>query len=334
MTGNIDKRPLITVVVPVYNVEQVLHESIDSLIDQTYTNIEIILVDDGSTDSSGSIADDYARKDSRITVIHQTNSGLSEARNSGIRKACGRFITFLDSDDVLAKEYVEHLYDTMIETHADISVSGILPFDDSKGVASAYARKKRDTARNNGTIITFDSETALIDILYMNHMAVNAFGKLYKIELFDDICYPPGKLYEDIGTTVRLFNKAHCISFVEYQDCFYRIRKGSIQHSGFSVKQLDLIDNIEDFYPLIRKQYPKAIPAYKSKMVSAAFNIYMKTSEHSTEQRLWRNRLWTIIMTYRRAVIRDADARPLARIACLLSYLGPHVTRMVYLLTR
>lgn len=334
MNQNTDSRPLITVVVPVYNVERVVGESVDSLIGQTYTNLEIILVDDGSTDSSGVIADEYAARDPRVTVIHQDNAGLSEARNSGIRQAHGRYITFLDSDDALTPQYIEHLYDALASTHADISVSGILSFRDDKGVASAYEKKQHDAARNSGTIITFDSREALIDILYMNHMAVAAFGKMYRLDLFDDIRYPAGKLYEDIGTTVRLFDKANRIAFIEYQDCFYRIRKGSIQQSGFSPNQMDLIDNIEGFRPLLEQHYPDAIAAYKSKIISAAFNLYMKTDERSSGQTSYRLRLWNIISAYRGDVMRDGQARTIARIACMISYLGPYAVRAIYRLAR
>ncbi|PLS24543.1 glycosyltransferase family 2 protein [Bifidobacterium imperatoris] len=333
MSHSIEK-PLITVVVPIYNVERVISESIDSLVRQSYADLEIILVDDGSTDSSGDIADDYADKDSRIIVIHQANAGLSEARNRGIQESSGRFIAFLDSDDVLAPEYIEHLYNTLDKTHADIAVSGILPFDDDKGVASAYEEKQHDTNRNSGKIITFDSRSALIDILYMNHMAVAAFGKLYRIDLFEGIRYPAGKLYEDIGTTVRLFDKSQCIAFVEYQDCFYRIRKGSIQQSGFAPNQMDLIDNIEDFYPLIEEKYPEAIPAYKSKLISAAFNLYMKTEEGNIRQEMYRQCLWDTIKKYRFSVIRDPRARTAARFASIISYFGPRILRAMYRITR
>jgi glycosyltransferase involved in cell wall biosynthesis len=322
--------PLISVVVPIYNVEDVLRAAVDSLLLQSYRNLDIILVDDGSTDSSGHLADSYLDTDSRVQVIHQANGGLSAARNTGISRASGLLITFLDSDDILASDYILHLYEAMSQTDADISVSEILPFKDSDN--DEFIDKSRESKRlNNSTELKiYNSETAIIDLLYMRNITSSAFGKLYKKSLFTEIEYPVGKLYEDIGTTVALFDTANRIVVINNQDYYYRLRSGSIQRSGFSMEQMDLIKNIESFFPLIQNKYPKALPAYKSKMVSAAFNLLLKTENHTFMLEPEQKYLWKYVCKYRANVLFDLKARKKARIASLISYLGIKSVRLMY----
>ena len=122
------EKPLISVIVPVYNVKQYLRRCVDSILKQTYENIEIVLIDDGSTDESGAICDRYAQKDVRVKVIHKENGGLSDARNKGMQEARGEYFAFVDSDDYIAKDYIAYLFELIVENKAQISLCGYLKF--------------------------------------------------------------------------------------------------------------------------------------------------------------------------------------------------------------
>lgn len=210
---------LISVVVPVYNVEKYLERCVKSIIEQTYMNLEIILVDDGSTDESGTICDRNAARDNRIKVIHQFNGGLSDARNKGISVASGKYICFVDSDDWLNKDAISRMHYLAYTSDADIVDFGYFICDDSSSEPFNYHRE-------DCRIV--DKEEALI--LLAEDIKIHSFtwSKFYKSELFSDIRFPKGETYEDIKTTYRLFLKASKIYFSNEILYFYYQRKGSI----------------------------------------------------------------------------------------------------------
>ena len=196
MTRVSNKEPLISIVVPVYKVEKFLEKCIDSIINQTYKNLEIILVDDGSPDNCGKICDEYAKKDKRIKVIHQQNGGLSAARNTGITKATGKYISFIDSDDYIEKDYIELLYTTIKQSKADIAIgSHTVIYDTGTKLQKATGEKS-----------ILKPKEVLERILYDNNIDYSAWAKLYKIELFTNIKYPEGRLFEDAATTYKLID--------------------------------------------------------------------------------------------------------------------------------
>ncbi len=191
--------PLISVVVPVYKVEEYLNKCVDSIINQTYKNLEIILVDDGSPDNCPKICDEYAKKDNRIKVIHKTNGGLSDARNAGIKEARGQLIGFVDSDDYIDNRMYEYLYGLIKKYDADISNCGFRNF----GIIN------EDSPVPKKEIVLNTSES--LKMLAENTIVSNyAWNKLYKKELFinNNIEYPVGKIMEDIATTYKLFESA------------------------------------------------------------------------------------------------------------------------------
>lgn len=319
--------PLVSVVIPVYNVEPYLHECVASVVEQTYTNIEIILVDDGSTDSSGTLCDEFALSDSRICVFHKKNGGLSDARNYGILRSHGSLISFIDSDDYVSPDYIMHLYQALVRGKTDIAATSICIFREGK----LPKEHKRDTADFH----VYDACEALEDMLYMRHLEPNAFLKIYKRELFDTIQYPVGKLYEDIATTTKLIDKAGRIAYLDEKDYYYRIRPNSIQTASFNPKKLDLLDQLNVVKSIVQTKYPSAINAYFSKEQSALFNLYMNISPDDTKEMLEiADGLWNGIKKNRISVLRDGEARPDARIASLLSFSGPSLCRCIYRLVR
>lgn len=194
---------LISIVVPVYNVEAYAEQCIESILNQSYKNLQIILVDDGSTDRSGEICDFYRQRDSRIEVIHKKNGGLSDARNTGIKFVKAKYVTFADSDDILHEDYVDFLYKQLIEFDADIAICRYKRFTNIEETKEVEKKVKT---------VVFNSVEALKNLLYTPEIIPqSAYAKMYRTKLFEDIEYPVGKINEDIGTTYKLFYKAQRI---------------------------------------------------------------------------------------------------------------------------
>lgn len=225
---------LISIIVPVYNVEDYLCKCIESLINQTLKDIEIILVNDGSTDTSPQICDRYAKKDKRIKVIHKENGGLSDARNTGISVANGKFIAFLDSDDWVNLEMYEKLY-----SYACVNDADIVQCDFMK------VYNEENFSCNN-----IDTKTELhTGIQALNHLHGNRHGKtvvvwnkIYKKELFRDIRFPKGRIHEDEFIMYKILHKSNKIIDTNLPMVYYRQRNGSIMNSEFNIKRLDILD--------------------------------------------------------------------------------------------
>lgn len=239
--------PKISIIVPVYNVEQYLKKCIDSILIQTFKNIEVILVNDGSTDNCGEICDEYLSKDPRVRVIHQKNEGLSEARNAGINIAKGEYIGFIDSDDWIEPTMYEILYSLSIKYNADISTCLIKHHGKNQ---------KSNIEKSVNQVQVFNSQEA-IERLYNNSLSgFIACNKLYKRNLFEDIKYPKGRVYEDAAVMYRLFDQASKIVFINEQLYNYNHRDQSITRSGFSEKRFDIVLNYFETYSFMEKNYP------------------------------------------------------------------------------
>lgn len=219
---------LISIIVPIFKVEKELPQCIDSLINQTYKNIEIILVDDGSPDKCPAICDEYAKFDKRIRVIHKTNGGLSDARNTGIDVAVGEYIGFVDSDDYIDSQMFERLYYAAVENNCDISECYSISFND----------ETVPTAEYNNNVLLLDPLKWLTESNLKGFLNCVAWNKLYKKNLFNDIRYPKGKLNEDEATTYKLIYKSKKIARLSDKLYFYRKRSGSIMLSTMTEKRI------------------------------------------------------------------------------------------------
>lgn len=228
----------ISVVVPIYNVEKYLIKCIDSIINQTYKNLEIILVDDGSPDSSGKIAEDFKIKDSRIKVIHKENGGLSDARNVGIDNATGKYIVFIDSDDYVEKEFVEELYKALDE-NIKIAQCGIKKVNDNFEILEEYGYK--ESVKKSGSEMLKDTYTHKN---YLENTVV--WNKIYDINLFKNIRFPKGKIHEDEYTTYKLFYGQENIKVINKNLYNYRQAPDSITGKKYNLKRLDIIDAYEE----------------------------------------------------------------------------------------
>lgn len=214
-------RELISVIVPVYNVEKYLGECIESLICQTYTNIEILLVNDGATDSSPKICNYYQKIDQRIKVINTENGGLSAARNMGIANAKGAYFAFVDSDDFIEATMLETLFAHAEKSSADIVCCNY----DFYSETSKFQKTHKIKNRKN---MLYTSAQARDVLLYNNYYRCYAWNKLFRAELFEKIRFPEGCIYEDILTSYLLLEKANNILYITDDLYHYRIRSNSI----------------------------------------------------------------------------------------------------------
>ncbi len=229
--------PLVSVVVPVYKTFDYLNECMDSLINQTYTNIEIILVDDGSPDASPKLCDFYEKTDNRVRVIHKKNGGLSSARNAGIAVARGDYITFVDSDDIVSNDIIKTMVDIALKENASIVKIGL----------KRFTSPPKDLEPLDFSYQIFSSKTALDQIYIGLPQVISACGKLFRKELFENIKFPEGYNHEDEYTIPKLFLVATKIVFCESVLYYYMQRENdSIMRASFSSVKLDIIYVMEE----------------------------------------------------------------------------------------
>ncbi len=265
---------LVSVIIPVYKVEDYLDRCVQSVVNQTYKNIEIILVDDGSPDNCPAMCDEWAEKDSRIKVIHKKNGGLSDARNYGLDAADGEYISFVDSDDYVADHMIQKLYDTMQTDKSDLAMTNYLCFDDN-GSNFNYENK---LPIQNGIINKEEAFKTLFGDYHWHY--VIACSKLYKRFLFDGFRFPYGKLHEDLHTTHLIFDKCSLISLVHEPLYYYYQNNSSITHV-YSIKRLDAVDayiSRFDFFYKRQNYYCAAmnVKFMQEKLLTAQLSLDLK----------------------------------------------------------
>lgn len=228
----------VSIIVPVYNVEKYLNKCIDSILSQTFEDYELILVDDGSTDSSSQICDEYSRKDNRITVVHKKNGGSSSARNAGLDIAKGKYISFIDSDDYIDNRYIEILYRDIFNNKAEISICENIMF-------KKYVEKIPESINTNINILS--SKNALLNLYGKNRMTyVIVWGKMYKKSLFNNIRFPLNKINEDSFIIYKLYLKSEKIIYNSSKLYFYRQTENSIMNKKFTKKNFDDLEAFEE----------------------------------------------------------------------------------------
>lgn len=227
----------ISVIVPVFNVEKQLVRCVDSIVNQTYSTLEIILVDDGSTDSSGKLCDEISKKDSRIKVIHQSNKGLSGARNAGLDVMIGEYVFFVDSDDYLAIDTLEKLYHNLHRNNCDVMACGISYVWDEKTEEEAF------TSNSPGI---WSGHESIIQMMRTNNICTVAWNKLYKACLWQDVRFPEGCLHEDEATIYKVLYKSRLVAYMP--ECLYKYyqRPGSLMNAGLTGRYKDYMKAIRE----------------------------------------------------------------------------------------
>lgn len=241
-----NEQALISVIVPVYNVARYLDKCIDSIVKQTYENLEIILVDDGSTDQSGSLCDKWAKKDARIKVIHKENGGLSDARNVGVRHALGAYIGFVDSDDFIHPKMYELLYNAITLHHAEMAICNYRWIDDAGKTLKYFPDLKNEALEPEECL---DKLAKKHNVLY-----VTAWNKLYQKMILERHPFPKGRINEDEFTVHHFIAQCSKIATIE-DDCYYYLqRDNSIMSNAYSVKRLDAVYAMLDRYSFFRSR--------------------------------------------------------------------------------
>lgn len=310
---------MVSIVIPMYNVEKYLEKCIKSILNQTYSNLEIIFVDDGSPDRCGQICDEYAKKDKRIKVIHKENGGLSDARNIGIENSTGKYITFIDSDDYIDNCYIELLYNTLINNNADISIA-------SHRVL--YEKKCIDKSTNKE--FCGSSKEILEKILYDDGVDLSAWGKLYKIELFNQVKFPKGRVFEDSATTYKLVDLSNNIAVCSKPVYNYVIRNNSISNNEFSEKKLDLIISTKEMTDFIRNKYPDLEAGCNRRLMYAYLSTLTQLSKSKKVNKEIQTQLMSYIKNNRKTVLRDSRTPKRDKIGICSSLIGFDFYRFIW----
>lgn len=238
---------LISVIVPIYNVEKYLDRCVDSIINQTYKNLEIILVDDGSPDNCPKMCDDYAKIDNRIKVVHKENGGLSDARNAGMEVATGEYVSFIDSDDYISLDFYETLLETIVDNDSDIVECGVVKF---------YEDNNFDEYSDDLKVTNYDTLYALDGLINENPFKQHVWNKLYKSNIALDIPYAVGKLNEDEFWTYQIFGKAKKVTRINKTMYYYFQRGSSIMGNGYNIRRLDALEGKMNRQAYIEKNFP------------------------------------------------------------------------------
>lgn len=246
--------PKISIIIPVYKVEKYIDRCIKSVINQTYKNLEIIVVDDGSPDNCPSICDKWAERDSRIKVIHKNNGGLSEARNVGMKIASGELIGFVDSDDWISKEMYQLLFENMKENGSDISACGV------KTVWEDETESRFLTTQGKYVLNT---QEAMEAIVRENILKQPVWYKLYKAELVRDINFPVGKYHEDVFWSYQAIGRANKVSVFSTPCYYYFQRKNSIMGNKYSLKRFDVLEGKLERLKYIEINFPQLVDLTK-----------------------------------------------------------------------
>ena len=303
----------ISVIVPVYNVEAYLERCVESILKQTYTNFELLLINDGSTDQSGELCDQLALRDQRIRVIHKENGGLSDARNRGIDEASSDLIGFIDSDDYIDEDMYETLYSHLRKSNADLSMCG------------HYDVFHQIPEKQVSEIKTWElsSEEAIKMVMEAKILSVTAVNKLYKKELFNHLRFEVGKIAEDAFIMIRLLDQCQKVVATNEKKYYYVHRENSITTQKFSLKFLNVIEAYEQNANIIREHYPTITDVATMRLNWAYFYVLDRLLIDSDfKDKQLEDKLIHYLKQNRVNILRDArftNARKISFLALLFS---------------
>ena len=259
---------MVSVIIPIYNVEKYLEECVESVLYQTYQDLEIILVDDGSPDGCGAICDEYAQKDKRVKVIHKENGGLSDARNAGLDVCRGDYIVFVDSDDCIHPQMIERLYNLLMKYQTDMAICSFQDIEENE--MPLYAKYDAQ-----GKEYCFEKENIMNQLQSRNLLTVVAWNKIYKARLFENIRYPKGYIHEDEFIIHKLLHLCTRTVYTEEKLYYYRKRGDSIMGNISPKKIQDIYLAYEDRISFLEeKQYGRIITDTKLQLMHQITKYY------------------------------------------------------------
>jgi len=242
---------LVSIVVPVYNVGSYLERCLISVVNQSYRNLEIILVNDGSTDNSGEICERFQQNDDRIRLVRKENGGLSDARNSGLAHITGDYITFVDSDDILAQDFVAHMLNIAQKYDGDIVECKYVKFSEEIEITS-----NEKILPDENQVTVYNAEEALKHLFSENLKQV-VWNKIYRASVIEGILFEKGRLHEDEFWTYQIVGKSKLIVQTDENLYYYRQQGESIMNKRYSIKRLDAVDAFTEQVDYVRKYFPK-----------------------------------------------------------------------------
>ena len=314
---------MITVIIPVYNAAAYLSACLDSVLAQTYRDIEVIVVDDGSTDGSGDVCDDYACRDARVTVFHQPNGGPSAARNQGLEVASGEYIAFIDCDDVVHERYLEILAGEMVRHQADIVQSPYQIIPESKRSDYGHARLQQPLPGSYPTKALTSNE-AMLSMLYQQGMADSSPCKLFRRSLFEGLRFPVVyRVYEDLYAMAQVYPRIQRMVWVDAPMYFY-FKQDSGTLNSLSICRNDAFEVLETLEAqFMVTGHPEYVRAARERRLSVAFNILRLLSRqpHTDANKAMAHRCWKHIKALRSESLRDSRARFKNRLTSLFSFL-------------
>ncbi len=306
------EKALITVIIPVYNIEEYLGVCLDSVCGQTYKNLEILLIDDGSTDGTGQICDEYAVRDSRINVIHKSNEGQSVARNLGLDHARGDYIAFIDGDDWVTEDYLDRLFVSLQESNADIANCNFL----RKKAAGDKTGQIRSGKRR-----IFNAEQAIENLCYLKELNCAPCAKLFKSRILRDIRFPEGCIYEDLAIIYKTYDAAERIVYCDFDGYFYFQRSGSSLKSTFHEKKLSRIFFSKEILSFIQENYPSIVGSAYCRLFWSVSGALMDIPWNYKNKEV-RREIRENIHLCRGYVLRDRNCKKSIRFLAVLSYMG------------
>ncbi len=308
---------MVSVIVPVYNTQSFVSECISSIQKQTFSDLEIILIDDGSTDLSGRICDEAAQKDSRIRVVHKENGGISSTRNIGIECARGEWLTFVDSDDTLTEDAVELLIKSATTTRCDIAIGKI-----SKKMVLETTNGRRDQ-----TISIVTPEEAIENVLYQRGFDSCSVAKLFKKSLFESLRFPKGKKFEDLLLLPQIYAKAERIAVIGREIYFYRQHRDSFM-SHYSPARLDILEITDWLETWISAEHPTLSKAASDRKFSACFGVLNLLYHERIDLPEVERQCWDVITTRRFSELSDVKVRLKNKIGALVSFGGKQLIEL------
>lgn len=316
---------MISVIIPAYNIEPYLDRCLKSVVAQEGVEMEILVVDDGSTDGTPAIADDWARRDERVKVIHQTNSGLSEARNAALDVAKGRFITFVDGDDLLAPDALRVMRKVIEQSETDVVVGKTLALSDEDA-----NRFMPENSESKPTLWHYTSRETLLQIFYQKKITQSAWSRLFRRELFDTLRFPADMLYEDLAVAYPLYSSIRRLTTVDTL-CYLYVddRPGSILNH-FNARREHVLDILDNLLEQVKDEAPWLVGAVTSRRLSAAFNMLRLAPKGDKRYDDLRRRAWSIITQSRRRCLTDPNVRLKNKIGILASFLGKKMIAKVF----
>lgn len=307
---------MISIIIPLYNVEKYMDQCLKSVIAQTYKDLEIILVDDGSPDQSGYKADQWAKKDKRIKVIHQKNGGLSNARNTGLDNCHGDYLMFIDSDDLVSIDLCQCLMELLNKNSADIAICEV-----------DHVFEKRPHFTGSSKAKVYDKDSAICEMWYQRSFLPSAWGKLYDAKIFKDLRFTEGIIFEDIDIMHEAFYLADNIVYTDAKLYGYMHHEDSITTKPFAQKDLIILDICHKLIEFSKDKDIKLQKAAKAYMITGAMRVYLNAPEQFKKEI---DEAEELILQYGKAVLKDNNIRKKTKYSLILYLYFRPLLKIIY----